>query len=557
MRRVWQTAAAVGIVASMALPSHNAAAQDMSKPNIVVIMGDDIGWSNWSVYHRGIMSSQTPSIDQIAADGAMFTDYYAEASCTAGRANFLTGQLPLRTGLTTVGQAGQDIGMPDTSPTIAAALKDQGYVTGQFGKNHLGDKNKYLPCNHGFDEYFGWLYHLDAMEDPFNRNYPSDLADKVGPRNLVHCVATDTDDPTVDPRWGKVGKQKITDEGPMPPGPKGSSGDSWTTKGHDFKYDMTMIDGEVARRSIEFMNKANEDETPFFLWVNPARMHLYTHVSEKYLDMVNEDNNWTIQEVGIKEFDDLVGAVLDNLDKLGIADNTIVVVTTDNGAEVFTWPDGGMTPFAGAKGMVTDGGFRSPLVMRWPGKIEPGRVINDIVSGLDFFPTLVAAAGGSTDIAADLRKGAKVNGKDYKVHLDGYNQLDLWTGKAPSKRSEIFYFAEAELGAVRIDDFKFVFMSQPNGFFGARVKLDWPGLVNLRADPYERCANWTVCPAALQEFYAHEFWRFVFAQQRVGELAQTFIEFPTQQAPASFNLDQVKAKIEDMRNKAKAGNVAN
>lgn len=517
-----------------------------NKPNIIVVTGDDIGWSHFGVYNRGMMAVRTPNIDKIANEGAMFTDYYAEASCTAGRANFITGQIPLRTGLTTVGQAGQEIGMPDTSPTIAAALKDQGYATGQFGKNHLGDMNKYLPTVHGFDEYFGWLYHLDAMQDPFNPTYPPELKDTVGPRNLVHSFATDTDDTTVEKRWGKVGKQKVTDMGPMPPHP---------VKG--IKYNMEMIDSEVTRRSVEFMEKANKDGKPFFLWVNPARMHVYTHLSDKYKKMMTPQNNRTIQEAGMKEMDDMVGALLKKLDDLGIADNTIIAVTSDNGAEVFSWPDGGITPFRGTKGMVLEGGFRSPLVMRWPGKIKPGTVFNDIYSGLDFFPTFVAAAGGSKDIAADLKKGAKINGKQYKVHLDGYNQIDMLTGKGPSKRKEIFYFSEAELGAVRINDMKYIFLDQPNGWFGPKVTLDWPKMVNLRLDPYERTINFTEVPSAMMDWWAHEFWRFVFVQQEVGKIAKTFIEFPPQQAPASFNLDQVKAKIKKMRQKARPGHMAN
>jgi arylsulfatase len=516
------------------------------KPNIIVVTGDDIGWSHFGVYNRGMMAVRTPNIDKIAAEGAMFTDYYAEASCTAGRANFITGQIPLRTGLTTVGQAGQDIGMPDTSPTIAAALKDQGYVTGQFGKNHLGDLNKYLPTAHGFDEYFGWLYHLDAMQDPFNPTYPPELKDSIGPRHLVSSVATDTDDSTVDPRWGKVGKQKITDEGPMPPHPIDG-----------IKYDMTMIDSEVTRRSVDFIDRAVKADKPFFLWMNPARMHVYTHLSDKYKDMMTPKNNWTIQEAGMKEMDDMVGSLLKKLDDMGIADNTIIVVTSDNGAEVFSWPDGGMTPFRGTKGMVLEGGFRSPMVMRWPGKIKPGTVFNDIFSGLDFFPTFVAAAGGSKDIAADLKKGVKINGKEFKVHLDGYNQIDMLTGKGASKRSEIFYFGEADLGAVRVNDMKFIFIDQPDGWFGPKTTLDWPKMVNLRLDPYERCIDFTDCPSAMMDWWAHEFWRFVFVQQEVTKLAKTFIEFPPQQAPASFNLDQIKAKVAKMRQKARPGHMAN
>jgi arylsulfatase len=531
----------LGLIAFSALDGFAA-----TKPNIIVVTGDDIGWSHFGVYNRGMMAVRTPNIDKLANEGAMFTDYYAEASCTAGRANFITGQIPLRTGLTTVGQAGQDIGMPDTSPTIAAALKDQGYATGQFGKNHLGDMNKYLPTAHGFDEYFGWLYHLDAMQDPFNPTYPPELRDTVGPRNLVSSVATDTDDPTVQKRWGKVGKQKITDEGPLPPHP---------IKG--IKYDMTMIDSEVTRRSVDFIDRAVKADKPFFLWMNPARMHVYTHLSDKYTKMMTPENNWTIQEAGMKEMDDMVGTLLKKLDELGIAENTIIAVTSDNGAEVFSWPDGGMTPFRGTKGMVLEGGFRSPLVMRWPGKIKPGTVFNGIFSGLDFFPTFVAAAGGSADIAAELKKGTKLNDKSYKVHLDGYNQLDMLTGKGASKRSEIFYFGEAALGAVRVDDMKFIFLDQPDGWFGAKVELDWPKMVNLRLDPFERCIDFTDCPSAMMDWWAHEFWRFVFVQKEVEKLAKTFIEFPPQQAPASFNLDQVKAKIKQMRQKARPGNMAN
>jgi arylsulfatase len=531
--------AAVALAVGLAATSTISVAAD--KPNIVYIMGDDIGWFNFGAYHRGIMAAQTPNIDRIAKEGAMFTDFYTEASCTAGRANFITGQLPIRTGLTTVGQAGQDIGMPDTSPTIAAALKDQGYATGQFGKNHLGDLNKYLPCLHGFDEYFGWLYHLDAMQDPFNRTYPPELKDTVGPRNLTSCVATDTDDPTEQKRWGKIGKQKVVDEGPMPPHPVDG-----------IKFDMTMIDGEVTRRALDFMDRSHADGKPFFVWINPARMHVFTHLSEKYMNKITPENNWTISEAGMAEYDDVVGAVLKKLDELGVAENTIIAVTTDNGAEYFSWPDGGITPFAGTKGMSTEGGFRSPIVMRWPAKIKPGTVVNDIVSSLDWFPTFVAAAGGSTDIAADLRKGATINGKEYKVHLDGYNQLGLLSGEEKSKRDEIWYFAEANIGAARIGDYKYTFLDQPDGWFGPKQQVNWPILTNLRADPFERCNSFANCPSAMMDFFAHEFWRFTFVQKRVGELAKTFVEFPPQQDPASFNLDQVKKKIKEMQDKMKS-----
>jgi arylsulfatase len=381
--------------------------QAQDKPNIVVIMGDDIGMWNIGAYHRGLMAGRTPSIDQLAADGAIFTDYYAEASCTAGRANFVTGQLPIRTGLTTVGQAGAKIGMPEKAPTIATALKDLGYATGQFGKNHLGDRNEFLPTVHGFDEFYGYLYHLDAMEDPFHPGYPQELKDKYGPRNVLHSWATDTDDATEDPRWGKVGKQKIEDKGPLPPHP---------TKG--IELNMETVDDVILEHALAFIDKAHGDGKPFFVWLNPTRMHVVTHLSPKYEALRNSENEWTIQEAGMAQFDDIVGAVMAHLDTLGVTDNTIVAVTTDNGTENFTWPDGGQTPFAGAKGMVEEGGFRVPLVLRWPGKMKPNQVINGVMSGLDFFPTIVAAAG-NPNIVEELRQGKELNGKTYKVHLDG------------------------------------------------------------------------------------------------------------------------------------------
>ncbi len=350
--------------------SSGALAQGATKPNIVFIMGDDIGTWNISAYHRGLMAGRTPNIDKLADEGAIFTDYYAEASCTAGRASFITGELPIRTGLTTVGQAGASIGMPAKAPTIATALKELGYATGQFGKNHLGDKNEFLPTLHGFDEFWGYLYHLDAMEDPWHRNYPEDLKDKLGPRNLLHTFATDKEDETVDPRWGKVGKQRIIDEGPLPPEP---------TEG--VKYNMETVDEVIRDRAFTFMDNARQDNKPFFVWLNPTRMHVITHLSPKYEQMRNSDNGWSIQEAGMAQFDDIIGDVMNKLEEMGIADNTIVVVSTDNGAEGFSWPDGGTTPFKGWKGMGTEGGFRVPAVIRWPGKVEPDQVINGVMSG--------------------------------------------------------------------------------------------------------------------------------------------------------------------------------
>ncbi|KAA5542668.1 arylsulfatase [Roseiconus nitratireducens] len=514
------------------------AQEDGKQPNIVFIMGDDIGMWNIGAYHRGLMAGRTPNIDQLARQGAIFTDYYAEASCTAGRANFITGELPIRTGLTTVGQAGAAIGMPASAPTIATALKELGYATGQFGKNHLGDKNEFLPTVHGFDEFFGYLYHLDAMEDPWHPNYPKDLLDKVGPRNVLHCWATDTDDTTVDPRWGKVGKQRIEDQGPLPPHP---------TEG--VELNMETVDDVILEHTVDFMEKAKNDEKPFFVWLNPTRMHVFTHLSPKYQKMQTPANEWTMQEAGMAQFDDIIGGVMKKLDAMGVADNTIVVVTTDNGTEGFSWPDGGTTPFKGWKGMGTEGGFRAPCVIRWPGRVKPSQVINGVMSGMDWFPTFAAAAGYEGDVKADLLEGKKLDGKEYKVHLDGYDQTKMLTEGGESARNELWYFTESELAAARIGNYKYVFLEQPDGWFGPKVKMDWPGIYNLRLDPFEKmnlgdslfAANW----------WAFEFWRFVFVQQEVAKLAQTALDYPPMQKGASFNLTAVKEKIEKaMANRA-------
>jgi arylsulfatase len=500
------------------------------KPNIVFIMGDDIGWFNIGAYHRGMMAGRTPSLDRLAAEGMMFTDYYAEASCTAGRANFITGQLPIRTGLTTVGQAGAKTGMPDEAPTIATALKSMGYATGQFGKNHFGDLNAFLPTVHGFDEFWGYLYHLDAMEDPFHANYPPALKVKVGPRNLLHTWATDIDDPTVDPRWGKVGKQRIEDEGPLPPHPMAG-----------IKYNMETVDDVILDHTLQFIDKAKADGKPFFVWMNPSRMHVVTHLSEKYEKMRTPENGWGVYEAGMAQVDDVVGAVMKKLKDAGLDGNTIVIFTTDNGSETFTWPDGGMNPFAGDKGTVMEGGFRVPCIVRWPGHVPAGKVENGIISGLDWFPTFLAAAG-DPNIVEKLKKGKHLGDRSYKVHLDGYNQMDLITGKGPSKRQEVVYFAEATLGAIRVNDYKYRFIDQPGGWMGGTVKPDMPILTNLRLDPFERAG--LTRSINYYNWFVYQFWRFVLVQQVAEQLAQTFLEFPPLQKPASFNLDQVKEEMQ-------------
>src|SRR5438128_1204730 len=526
---------------ALALPltfSGVASAQSVAKPpNIVVVMGDDIGWFNIGAYHQGIMAGKTPNLDKLAAEGMRFTDYYAEASCTAGRANFITGELPIRTGLTTVGQAGSPIGMPAEAPTIATALKSMGYATGQFGKNNLGDLNKFHPTAHGFDEFFGYLYHLDAMEDPSHRNYPKDLIATVGPRNMVHSWATDTDDPNEMPRWGKIGKQKIEDAGTLYP------------------KRMETVDDEIRDLALNFIDRAKKEGKPFFCWLNPTRMHIVTHLSEKWNATRNSENGWSEQEAGMAQLDHDIGLVLQKLKDLGEDDNTIVVFTTDNGTELFTWPDGGTTPFAQSKGTIMEGGFRVPCIARWPGHIPADTVQNGLMSGLDWFPTFVAAAG-NPDITDQLLKGVKLGDRTYKNHLDGYNQLDALTGKGPSNRHEIFYLGESTVGAVRIDDYKFTFINQPQGWLGEKTHMDVPNITNLRLDPFERMGwpgNGTKDGAQQYfDWFKYEFWRFVFVQQLVAKELQTFLDYPPMQRGASFNLDAIKAEMGKRMQQAEA-----
>ena len=542
--------------ASAAQPPAQAARQPaqtgnagQKRPNILFIMGDDVGWFNIGAYHQGMMSGKTPNLDRLAAEGMRFTDYYAEASCTAGRANFITGQLPVRTGLTTVGQAGADIGIPAEAVTLATTLKSLGYATGQFGKNHLGDKNKFLPTVHGFDEFFGYLYHLDAMSDPYWFDYPQDWVDKYGPRNLVHSYATDIDDQTDMPRWGKVGKQRITDEGPLAPFPNMEGDHQMWQRGRKARYDMETFDSVLVDNSKRFMDEAKQAGKPFFIWHNTTRMHVFTFLPKEYQAKMNYETNYGLEEAGMAQLDDSVGALLAHLDEIGEADNTIVVFTTDNGAEVFTWPDGGMTPFRATKGTIYEGGFRVPAIVRWPGKIKPGSVENGIFSGLDWLPTLTAAAG-NPDITQQLLRGLQLGDRTYKNHLDGFNQLDLLTGRGPSARKEVFYFAEANLGAMRLEDFKYLFMQQPYGWPGEKVSTDMPTIVNLRQDPFERTPSIrgetvnNLGGGYMNDFMAREFWRFVQVQERVAALAQTAIEFPPMQSPASFNLAAIKEKID-------------
>jgi arylsulfatase A-like enzyme len=499
------------------------------KPNILVIMGDDIGWFNPSCYNSGIMGYRTPNIDRLAAEGARFTDWYGQQSCTAGRAAFITGQSPIRTGLTKVGLPGADIGLQPEDPSVADFMKSLGYTTGQLGKNHLGDLNKTLPTVHGFDEFFGNLYHLNAEEEPENPDYPKDLAfrKKFGPRGVMHCWATDTDDPTVDPVFGRVGKQKIENTGALG------------------VERMKTIDDEFTDAALGWIEKQAKSSKPFFCYYNSTRMHVFTHLKKES----QGKTGLGLYPDGMVEHDAHVGQLLKKLDDLGIANDTIVVYTTDNGAETVTWPDGGATPFRGEKATNWEGAFRVPTCIRWPGVIKPGTVINDVCSHEDLIPTFAAAAG-EPDLVAKAKQGSTVNGKQFKVHLDGYNLMPFLKGEVKqSPRKEFVYWSDdGDLMAIRYNEWKAAFYEQHaeispklpvSVWQGQFTKLRIPNLYNLRSDPFERG------PTSIN--YADWLVRHVFIQVPMQAFAaqwlSSFKEFPPRQKPASFNLDEVMRKM--------------
>jgi arylsulfatase len=501
-----------GLVATLVVAASPALAQ---KPNIVVIWGDDIGVHNISAYNHGIMGYRTPSIDSLARDGAMFTDAYAQQSCTAGRASFILGQHPFRTGLLTIGMPGSPHGIPDWTPTIADLLKEQGYATGQFGKNHLGDQDKHLPTLHGFDEFFGNLYHLNAEEEPETYYYPKDpeFRKKFGPRGVLHCYAD-----------GKGG-QKCEDTGPL------------TTKR------METIDQEIHAAAKGFIDKAAKDKKPFFVWLNTTRMHIWTHLKKETYGKTGIG----IYPDGMTELDDVTGAVLKQLDELGLADNTIVVWSTDNGSETVSWPDGGTTPFHGEKGTTWEGGFRVPLLVRWPGVIKPGTVYNDIISHEDWMPTLLAAAG-VPDVVERLesKEGCKANGRSWRIHPDGYNFLPYFKGEvAKGPRQEIYYFSQGgELNALRVQNWKIHFAVQVGNIAtGTRSTPGWPLLVNLRADPYEKGPN--EADLGYLRWYADNLWAFVPAQGYIKKFLSTIPDYPFQEGSslnaAGINYTSLKA----------------
>ncbi len=483
------------------------------KPNILIIWGDDIGWNNPSCYNRGMMGYKTPNIDRLAAEGALFTDWYGQQSCTAGRAAFLTGQSPFRTGLLKVGLPGAKEGLSAKDPTVAELLKNHGYMTAQYGKNHLGDRDEHLPSNHGFDEFFGNLYHLNAEQEPEHPDYPTDaqipgFRKRFGPRGVIKSSADG----------------KIEDTGPL------------TIKR------METVDEEVLAGGLGFIDRAHKAKKPFFLWWNSTRMHVWTHLKAES----KGKTGLGIYPDGMVEHDGHVGQLLKKLDDLGIADNTIVMYSTDNGAECFSWPDGGSTPFRNEKNSNWEGGYRVPCVIRWPGVIKPGTVYNDIFSHEDMLPTLMAAVG-EPDIKAKLLKGHKANGKDFKVHLDGYNLLPYFKGEVKeSPRREFFYWTDdGQLANLRYGRWKLVFMEQRAHGFAVweepLVTLRVPKLFCLRTDPFERADH---------EAMDYSHWRFdrvfmlVPAQAYVGKHLATYRDFPPRQRPGTFGLSQVLEKLQ-------------
>jgi arylsulfatase A-like enzyme len=503
------------------------------KPNILVIFGDDVGQANISVFTKGVMGYRTPNIDRIAKEGALFTDYYAEQSCTAGRSSFITGQCVFRTGLSKVGLPAAPVGLHKEDPTIAEMLKPLSYATGQFGKNHLGDRNEYLPTVHGFDEFFGNLYHLNAEEEPELFNYPQDpkFRQMFGPRGVLRCKATDKDDPTVDPRWGKVGRQSVEDTGPLT------------------RKRMETIDDETSTAAIDFIQRQNKADKPFFCWYNSTRMHFRTHVRAEHRSPRGVTAPTEYAD-GMVEHDATVGSLLKALDELGIADNTLVIYTTDNGPHANSWPDGATTPFRSEKNSNWEGAFRVPCFIRWPGHIKPDSVSNETVSGLDWLPTLVAA-GGDPNVKQKLLKGYTVGDMTYKVHLDGYNLVPYLTGQeAKSPRREFFYFSDdCDLLALRYENWKFVFMEQrmPGTlavWTEPFTRLRGGKMFDLRADPYERA---DITSNTYYEWTLDHLFLVVPSQAYVVKFIESFKEFPPRQKPASFGIDQA---LETLQNSA-------
>jgi arylsulfatase len=517
------------MVASVLFASGVAQAQER-RTNIVVIWGDDIGQSNVSAYSHGVMGYHTPNIDRLAREGMMFTDSYAEQSCTAGRASFITGQSGLRTGMTKVGLPGSTLGLQKEDPTIATLLKPLGYATGQFGKNHLGDRNEFLPTAHGFDEFYGNLYHLNAEEEPENPDYPKDPAfrQKFGPRGVLDCKATDRDDTTDDPRFGKVGKQACKDTGPLT------------------KKRMETIDDDIADRAVDFIKRQNSAGRPFFIWVNFTHMHLRTHTKPQSLGQAGEAQSF--YHDAMIDHDKNVGTVLKAIDDLGIANNTFVMYSTDNGPHMNSWPDAGMTPFRSEKNTNWEGAYRIPVFVRWPGRIKPGTVCNEIVAHHDWLPTLLAVAGDA-EVTDKLLKGYRAGDMTYKVHLDGFNLVPLLTGQTDKgpRHSFIYINDDQQVVALRYENWKIVFEEQrAEGTLRIWAEpftpLRLPKVFNLRTDPYERA---DITSNSYYDWILDHAFVFVPAQAYVGQFLQTFKDYPQRQKAAAFNLDDVLKKLQD------------
>jgi arylsulfatase len=501
------------------------------KPNILVIWGDDIGISNLSCYSHGLMGYRTPNIDRIAKEGMMFTDAYGEQSCTAGRSSFITGQSVYRTGLSKVGAPAAPQGLKAGTVTIADLLKDQGYATGQFGKNHLGDRNEYLPTVHGFDEFFGNLYHLNAEEEPEMANYPKDpkYRETFGPRGVIHSWATDQDDATEQPRWGRIGKQRIEDTGPLN------------------SKRMETCDDEFAAAATDFIKRQHEASEPFFVWLNTSHMHWITHTKPESL---GQSGRWqSPYHDTMIDHDKLVGQMLDLLDELAIAEDTFVMYSSDNGPHMNSWPDAGMTPFRSEKNTNWEGAFRVPKLVRWPGKISPGSISNGIVQHHDWLPTFLAMAG-DTDLVERLKKGATVNGKKFKNHIDGYDMLPHLTGaQKESPRQGFFYFSDdGDVLGLRFDNWKIVFMEQRcqgtlQVWAEPFTRLRLPKLFNLRTDPYERADTTS---NTYYDWLLHNGYIMLGAQTIVAKFMATFKEFPPAQKPGSFTIENAHEKINDV-----------
>jgi arylsulfatase len=495
------------------------------KPNILVIFGDDIGTWNVGAYTHGMMG-RTPNIDSIAKNGILFTDHYAQPSCTAGRAAFIMGQLPVRTGMTTIGIPGSTRGIQKTDPTLAEVLKSLGYSTGQFGKNHLGDRNEFLPTAHGFDEWFGNLYHLNAEEEPEELDYPGqknpEYLAKYGPRGVMHSWATTVDDSTVDPKFGRVGKQKVENTGPLT------------------RKRMETFDAEVLKYTLDFLDKNGKGDKPFFVWFNTTATHIWSHPQQKYLQAAVDEGRAETDVVRAKmiEHDEYVGVLLKKLKDLGVADNTIIVYTTDNGNELMMWPDGGYAPFRGEKGTTWEGGLRVPCLIEWPGHIPAGREANGIQSHEDLYVTLAAAAG-LPDLKEKLLTGYKMNGVSYKVHLDGYNNLDYWTGKTEkSARREIFYYDETDLMAIRVDGWKMHIGVKPEGsWWNEKYYPSIPYIFNLLMDPMEKMdpesKEWGYIG---RKFVAQKLWAPNAAGPFLAEHLKSLSDFPPSQGADTLSM---------------------